>query len=359
MSIPAWRPLAVALFALTLAAPAQAVTTTSFVVSGAVTTPKAFDRAALDALPQATRDATYLAGGGLRSDTFTGPTFWSVLNDAGIATDPAVRNDILGFYAVATGSDGYRAAFSLGELSPRFGGVGEPQLVATGVNGGDLGPDGFARIAAVGDARGGRFVFNLDRIDVYDAAPLPPSGPGGTSDAFSIGGEVATPTTVDRDALDALPPVTRSVTYSSGGNSVTREFTGVSLWDLLLTAGPLTDPAIHNDILSKLVLVTGTDGYSVILALGELNPAFGDPDRLAMVAFADENGDLTGDGFARIVLPGDDAGGRFVSNLASMTVFSAPSSFTVIPLPAPAALLAASVLMLALAGGGAARRRKA
>jgi hypothetical protein len=37
-------------------------------------------------------------------------------------TDSAARNDILAHYVVATGSDGYRAVYSLGEIDPRFGG---------------------------------------------------------------------------------------------------------------------------------------------------------------------------------------------------------------------------------------------
>src|SRR5208337_2887831 len=46
----------------------------------------------------------------------------------------------------------------------------------------------------------------------------------------------------------------------------------------------------------------------------------------AIVAYADTNGDLTsptGSGFARLVIPGDNAGGRFVSNLVDLEVVNA------------------------------------
>jgi hypothetical protein len=42
---------------------------------------------------------------------------------AGIITNPAIKNDILNYYVLATGSDGYEAIFSLGELDPMFGGL--------------------------------------------------------------------------------------------------------------------------------------------------------------------------------------------------------------------------------------------
>jgi hypothetical protein len=62
--------------------------------------------------------------------TFTGVSIWTLLTDAGIVTDPAIKNDILNYYLLATGSDGYEAIFSLGELDPMFGGTGEPDLIA-------------------------------------------------------------------------------------------------------------------------------------------------------------------------------------------------------------------------------------
>jgi hypothetical protein len=55
-----------------------------------------------------------------------------------------------------------------------------------------------------------------------------------------------------------------------------------------------------------------------------VDPAFGDlPD---LVAYADMNGQLGPgglDGFARIVVPGDIAGGPYVSNLVALAVFDA------------------------------------
>lgn len=108
---------------------------------------------------------------------------------------------------------------------------------------------------------------------------------------------------------------------------------------MLGAAGVLTDPAIKNDILRKMVVATGSDGYEVAFALGELSPSFGNAPIL--IAYSDTLGQLGNgpDGFARLVVPGDLAGGRYVSNLASLTVFDP----TAVPEPASLALLLAGV----------------
>jgi hypothetical protein len=81
--------------------------------------------------------------------------------EAGIITDPGAKNDILNYYVLATGSDGYEAIFSLGELDPMFGGTGAPDLIAYMENGMPLDADGFARVVVPGDNFGGRYVSNL------------------------------------------------------------------------------------------------------------------------------------------------------------------------------------------------------
>ena len=100
-------------------------------------------------------------------------SFWSLLDDVvGLRIDPSVKNDVLDLYVVATGSDGHQAVLSLGELDPLFG--NEPDLVAYGVNGSDLGTDGFARIVAPGGVKRGRYVSNLIALEVFHAAaPVP------------------------------------------------------------------------------------------------------------------------------------------------------------------------------------------
>jgi len=138
-------------------------TSSSFSVSGDVLQAATFDLAGLKALPS----VTHTVG----DQTFTGVSFWSLLSEVGIATDSAVKNDILGMYVVATGSDGYKAAFSMGELNPSFG--NQPDLIAYALDGEDLTDSGFARIIVPEDDRRGRWVSNLVSLEVFHAAAIP------------------------------------------------------------------------------------------------------------------------------------------------------------------------------------------
>lgn len=320
--------------------------TAQFTVTGAVTAPATYTLSNLSALPATMESVTYQTGGGPQSGTFTGPTLWSLLNTVGLQTPPPpVKNGVLLQYVVATGSDGYSALFSLGELDPGFGGSSPQVLVAYQATP-PLGSTGFARIVAAKDNFGGRYVSNLDNLRVGTAQVQTLMG-GGETSQFSLSGAVKTPGTYTLASLEALPATTETVTYLSSGTSVTATFTGVSIWTLLTDAGIVTNPAIKNDILNYYLQATGSDGYSAIFSLGELDPMFGgSPTAPDLVAYEMEvdgvDEPLGADGFARVVVPGDSRGGRYVSNLVNLEVIDA------VPEPASILLLAAALLALIL-----------
>lgn len=139
-------------------------------LSGAVAHPTTFTAIGLADLHQPTVEtATYLSGSAQVTDTYTGVSLWTLIQDEGLLTDPAIKNDILRFGVVATGSDGYRAVVSLGEIDPAFG--NQPDLVAYADTGGQLGPTGSAgamRLIVPGDVGGGRYVSNLVSLQVMD-----------------------------------------------------------------------------------------------------------------------------------------------------------------------------------------------
>jgi hypothetical protein len=317
-----------------------------FDVNGDVGTPGVYDFSSLSALPATSETVTYGAGGVLTTDTFTGTALWTLLGNAGgIVPVPGVKNSSLLNYVVAVGSDGYEAVFSGGEVNPMFGGSSTaPDTVAYSDTGGQLGPggaDGFARMVVPGDAAGGRYVSNLVDLTIGQA-PVPAKGPGGVSTQFTLSG-VQNPGTYTLSSLQALPAVQLTATYTAGKSSVTDTYTGVSLWTLLDQAGLITDPNIKNDVLRQYVEAIGSDGYAAIFSLGEIDPMFGNqPD---LVAYADTDGQLGqdgSDGFARIVVPGDAAGGRYISNLVALEVFTAS-----VPEPATWVLLIAPLPILA------------
>jgi PEP-CTERM motif len=130
---------------------------------------------------------------------------------------------------------------------------------------------------------------------------------------------------------------------ASSVSGVTATFTGVSIWTLLTDAGMVTNPAIKNDILNCYVLATGSDGYEAIFSLGELDPMFGGTGATDLIAYMENGAPLGADGFARVVVPGDDFGGRYVSNLVSLQVIDA-----VVPEPGSLWLFATSLLAMAL-----------
>jgi PEP-CTERM motif len=310
---------------------------TQFEVGGAVVTPKTYALADLQALPAITQTATFLAGNSPQTHTYTGASLWGVLDTAGIVVN-SNKNDVLSRYVLATGSDGYKVVFSLGELNPNFG--NRPDLAAYSelINGAPtlLGSDGFARVTAPGDVKGGRYVSNLVDLDVRSSGSTQAGTGGGPSSQFVVTGDVGTAMTFNLVALQGLPTITEKV------GAVT--FTGVSFWDLLnSTVGINQDPAVKNDVLGKYVVATGSDGYKALFSLGELDPDFGNqPD---LIAYSADGSSLGADGFARIVAPGDVRAGRWVSNLVSLEVFSAAA----VPEPETYALLIAGLVALGLA----------
>jgi len=111
---------------------------TQFTLNG-VKTPGVYTLSSLETLPAVQLKATYKAGGNPVTDTYTGVSLWTLLNQAGLITDPNIKNDVLRQYVEAIGSDGYAAIFSLGETDPMFG--NQTNLVAYADTGGQLGRD--------------------------------------------------------------------------------------------------------------------------------------------------------------------------------------------------------------------------
>jgi hypothetical protein len=70
---------------------------------------------------------------------------------------------------------------------------------------------------------------------------------------------------------------------------------------------------------TKSVIAIGFDGYTSIVTAGEVDPKFGNVKVLVATSV---NGAPLGatQGFARIVVPGDAAAGRFVSGLKTIQI---------------------------------------
>ncbi len=305
-------------------------------LAGEVTNPGNYTISELQSLPSTTESVTI---GGVTS-SYTGVSLWTFLGDGADVIVGTGKNAILRNYVVATGSNGSQSLISLGEINPSFGNPppGSLDLIAYKQNGSLLSSPQFI---VPQDTSGARSVTNLASLNVL-SVPQAPTGPGGLSTEFTVSVPGNAPVYVNLATLKSFPSVTETVTYTSGSSSVTDTFTGVPLWNLLSQLG-----ATQNGILTRYLTATGSDGYNVLFSLAEFDPKLGAPANPmeAIVAYADTNGDLTsptGSGFARLVIPGDNFGGRFVSNLVDLEVVDA------VPEPTSALLLISGLAAIAL-----------
>ncbi|MEH2362061.1 hypothetical protein [Nostoc sp.] len=169
---------------------------------------------------------------------------------------------------------------------------------------------------------------------------------GGFSPSFRLGGELNNPTTYNlqklrnlRDTLKKQNPalVTEiTVSFQTGSGLQTETYYGVPLWELINNpkAGGGLKPGNSglnpkNSFLRQYVLVEATDCYGAVVAIGEIQPNFEGKTVLVAYAKKGSNGtvvSLISEGFARLVVPGDKAGGRYVSNVRNILILSAPAS---------------------------------
>ena len=155
-------------------------------------------------------------------------------------------------------------------------------------------------------------------LGALSLAPLAHAQTGGVSTNFRVVGEVQHRLDFDLQKLEALPVATENVWYFAGSAPVNTTWTGANLLDVLDAAGLVVNPNIKNDILRKIIIVTGSDGYEAVISGGELEPQFGGEQ--IIIAYKNDGQLLSSDGFARMVVPGDKAGGRAVANIVKIEV---------------------------------------
>ena len=104
-------------------------------------------------------------------------------------------------------------------------------------------------------------------------ASAPAASPAAAA-GVSVGGEVNAPSTYSLAQLRALPQTTLEVRRAPF-SSRTTTYEGVSLRDLVNLAGPIFVPGTKNAGLRVTIAVKGSLGRVVTVALGELDPNFG------------------------------------------------------------------------------------
>jgi Bacterial extracellular solute-binding protein/Oxidoreductase molybdopterin binding domain len=150
------------------------------------------------------------------------------------------------------------------------------------------------------------------------AAPIPAVASSTFSPFVELKGLVGLPRMFSREDLMALPSETVQVSYQAGQGTDGGSFTGTRLLNVFDAAGGAKLPTDSNNAkLRVTVMVTAADGYQVAFGWGELDPEFGAASIL--LAYA-RDGQPMGEkqGMARIVVPGDKRGGRYLSMVKSI-----------------------------------------
>jgi molybdate transport system substrate-binding protein len=121
---------------------------------------------------------------------------------------------------------------------------------------------------------------------------------------------------VSPERIAALGRVTQRANFSSARGEQQNEWTGPLLWDVIGTSG-IVDAARPREMAHLAVRITGTDGYSALIALGEIAPLFAGKQ----VLLADEMNGVPLPGRAlRLIVPGDGLGGRSVRDVVRIDV---------------------------------------
>jgi hypothetical protein len=121
------------------------------------------------------------------------------------------------------------------------------------------------------------------------------------------------------EGIAALKPFTQRAALGGGAGAGDsgNEWTGPLLWDVL-SAAVAVDGVRPRDQAHLAVRVTGADGYTAVVALGEISPQFA--NRPIQLADRMNGKPLPGQGL-RLIVPDDVLGGRSVRDVVRIDIY--------------------------------------
>jgi DMSO/TMAO reductase YedYZ molybdopterin-dependent catalytic subunit len=131
----------------------------------------------------------------------------------------------------------------------------------------------------------------------------------------AVTGTVSKPLTLTVADLSAEPLVTIHSSFNTSHGVETADYAGMPLWVVLQKAG-VVDGTAKGGHLRHGILVTGADGYGVLLSIGEIDPDFANDG--AILAVQKDGKAL--EERVRLVVPGDKKGGRSVRHVVGIEV---------------------------------------
>ncbi|ACL15997.1 hypothetical protein Mpal_0626 [Methanosphaerula palustris E1-9c] len=235
--------------------------------------------------------------------------------------NPTNHNWVEGDYVLVTGQNGETALYSYGELDTKF--AQGNTVTLTEQNNGQVDLAGL-----------GREIKDVNSIDVVHAVDVVKGGTRFYSQQFIVSGEGITPKVLNLSDLQGMTQVTSRIKNTK--NNVTTDWTGPTLLSTLKASG------VNTTDMTSYVVVSGPDGFATVLSMYEathaLSGLYSDPaySQYDMLAITGDNTlnvakNESDNGFARLVIPGDNVNGRWTSNVYQIVVYDLTSSST----PAP------------------------
>jgi DMSO/TMAO reductase YedYZ molybdopterin-dependent catalytic subunit len=138
----------------------------------------------------------------------------------------------------------------------------------------------------------------------------------GAANAIQVVGEVARPLSLSVEALAKLP---RQTVRAKGHDGIESSYEGVSLVEVLATAGAPTGKDLRGPAMATYVVVEAADGYRAAFALAELDAAF--TDRVILLADHRDGKSLSAmEGPMQIIVPGEKKHARWVKQVIRLKV---------------------------------------
>ncbi|MBD1394201.1 molybdopterin-dependent oxidoreductase [Mucilaginibacter glaciei] len=135
----------------------------------------------------------------------------------------------------------------------------------------------------------------------------------------AVGGDVANPFKITAATFAGMKPVSVKAKAKDG---LEHEYTGVALYDILTKAGAVPNNQLKGKLLTKYLLVSAADGYQVVVALPEIDPAY--TDQVIILANKQDGEDLGANiGPYRLIIPRDKKPARSAMRVISIDVLTA------------------------------------
>jgi len=134
-----------------------------------------------------------------------------------------------------------------------------------------------------------------------------------------VGGDVTKPFTINAAIFAEMKQVKVTVKSNDGHE---HEYSGISLFDILTKAEAVPNNQLRGKSLSKYLLVSAADGYQVVIALPEIDPAF--TDKTVILANKQDGEELAANyGPYRLIVPGDKKPARSAMRVTNIDVLTA------------------------------------